>query len=87
MRGAGAFWAVELVKDRQTRERLAPLGQVAPVMGRMMAEAKDRGLLLFMAENRFHLCPPLNISDEDLRFGLDVLDQVLTLADEEVAAG
>lgn len=87
VRGAGAFWAVELVKDRQTRERLAPLGQVAPVMGRMMAEAKDRGLLLFMAENRFHLCPPLNISDEDLRFGLDVLDQVLTLADEEVAAG
>ena len=56
-------------------------------MGRMMAEAKDRGLLLFMAENRFHLCPPLNISDEDLRFGLDVLDQVLALADEEVAAG
>lgn len=53
----------------------------------MMAEAKDRGLLLFMAENRFHLCPPLNISDEDLRFGLDVLDQVLALADEEVAAG
>ena len=80
VRGAGAFWAVELVKDRQTRERLAPLGQVAPVMGRMMAEAKDRGLLLFMAENRFHLCPPLNISDEDLRFGLDVLDQVLALA-------
>ncbi|WP_261624574.1 aspartate aminotransferase family protein [Nesterenkonia marinintestina] len=87
VRGAGAFWAVELVKDQETRERLAPMGQAAPVMGRMMAEAKSRGLLMFTAENRFHLCPPLNISDDDLRFGLDVLDEVLRLADEEVAGG
>jgi taurine--2-oxoglutarate transaminase len=32
VRGTGAFWAIELVKDRQTREPLAPYGASSPEM-------------------------------------------------------
>lgn len=84
VRGVGMFWAVELVKDKQTREPLAPYGQTAPVMNEMIAAAKRRGLLPFMNMNRFHICPPLSITAEELSFGLDVLDEVLNLADDYV---
>ncbi|GGE60559.1 aspartate aminotransferase family protein [Nesterenkonia cremea] len=87
VRGVGLFWAVELVRDQTTREPLAPYGQTAPVMNQMVAEAKRRGVLPFMNMNRFHICPPLSVTAEELEFGLDVLDEVLTLADESVADG
>lgn len=87
VRGVGLFWAVELVRDQTTREPLAPYGQTAPVMNQMVAEAKRRGVLPFMNMNRFHICPPLSVTVEEMEFGLDVLDEVLTLADESVADG
>ncbi len=84
VRGLGAFWAIDLVKDRQTREPLAPYGQTPPVMGEMMAQCRRRGVLPFTNMNRLHVCPPLNTNDEDVLFGLDVLDDVLHLADHAV---
>ncbi|WP_191089964.1 aspartate aminotransferase family protein [Nesterenkonia ebinurensis] len=83
VRGVGVFWAIELVKDKATREPLAPYGQVPPCVPRMVAAAKDRGVLPWSAMNRVQICPPLNVSDEEMHFGLDVLDEVLAIADEE----
>lgn len=82
VRGIGAFWAIELVMDRETKEPLAPYGQTASVMKDIMAECRRRGAVPFMNMNRLHICPPLNITDEDLNFGLDVVDEALLLADE-----
>ena len=82
VRGAGAFWAIELVQDRETREPLAPYGQTATVMNDIMAECRRRGAVPFMNMNRLHICPPLNISEEDILFGLDAVDHALSLADE-----
>ena len=76
MRGLGAFWAVELVKDRTTKEPLD--------IGELVAECKKLGLLPFVAENRLHLTPPLNTPDEVVRQGLDILDQALEVADRAV---
>lgn len=84
VRGVGAFWAIELVQDRETREPIAPYGQTAPVMNEIMAECRLRGALPFMNMNRLHICPPLNISEEDVLFGLDVVDEALRLADDVV---
>lgn len=82
VRGLGAFWAIELVRDRETREPLAPYGQTPAVMGQIVAECKRNGMIPFLNMNRFHICPPLNTSEEDVLFGIDVLDQALSLADE-----
>ncbi|MGM0928342.1 MAG: aspartate aminotransferase family protein [Actinomycetota bacterium] len=81
VRGVGAFWAVELVKNRATREPLAPYGSSSPEMNEVIAACKSRGLLPFANFNRIHVVPPLNISAEDARTGLAILDEALKLAD------
>lgn len=84
IRGVGAFWAIELVADRASREPLAPYGQTPEVMGRVVAEATHRGVLPFTNMNRIHIAPPLNISTENVLAGLDALDVALAIADDEV---
>ena len=81
VRGLGAFWAVELVKDRTTKEPLAPYGGTSPAMTELMAEVKRLGLLPFQNFNRIHIAPPLNTPDDVLHQGLDILDQTLEVAD------
>lgn len=85
VRGTGVFWAIELVSDRETKEPLAPYGSSSPLMNELIAECKERGLLPFANFNRFHVVPPCSISAEDARFGLDILDEVLSIADTRVA--
>ena len=85
VRGLGVFWAIELVADQETREPLAPYGggQHAP-MNAVVAACKKLGLLPFANYNRIHVVPPLNISDEDARRGLAVIDEALAVADAAV---
>lgn len=84
VRGMGCFWAVELVKDRTTREPLAAYGGSSPEMNRVIAAMKSGGVLPFANFNRIHVVPPLNTPDADVRFGLEVLDEALSIADEYV---
>jgi len=81
VRGTGVFWAIELVKDRKTREPLAPYGGSSPEMNQLMAASKSRGLLPFANFNRIHVVPPCNTSVEDTQKGLAILDTVLDIAD------
>jgi len=86
VRGTGAFWAVELVKNPETREPLAPYGASSPEMNTLIAACKDRGLLPFANFNRIHVVPPLNVTDDQARTGLGILDDVLGIADSFVTA-
>ncbi|HQR26222.1 MAG TPA: aspartate aminotransferase family protein [Nocardioides sp.] len=81
VRGTGVFWAVELVRDRASREPLAPYGGTSEVMNATVAACKAEGLLPFVNYNRIHVVPPLTISDQDARRGLEILDHALTVAD------
>ena len=85
VRGAGVFWAIELVKDRSTREPLAAYGGTSPAMNDMLRACKEKGLLPFANFNRIHVVPPCNISAEDAFTGLAILDEVLDIADQAVA--
>ncbi|MGF9660359.1 aspartate aminotransferase family protein [Arthrobacter crystallopoietes] len=82
VRGVGAFWAIELVKNRQSREPLAAYGGSSPAMNELIGACKSRGLLPFANFNRIHVVPPLNISAEDARAGLAILDAALETADK-----
>ena len=77
VRGLGVFWAIELVKDRSTREPLAPYGGSSPAMGELMAACKKAGMIPFMNFNRIHICPPLNVSEAELNEGFAILDASL----------
>lgn len=84
VRGLGCFWAVELVRNRETREPMAVYGGSSPEMDELIARLKADGLLPFANFNRIHVTPPLNISDEDARRGLGILDEALELTDRHV---
>ena len=87
VRGMATFWAVELVKDRETRAPLVPYnasGEAAAPMAAFAAACKERGLWPFVHFNRTHVVPPCVISDDDAREGLAILDEALTVADSYV---
>lgn len=81
VRGTGVFWAVELVKDRRTREPLAPYGGSSPAMNAVIAACKSGGLLPFANFNRIHVVPPCTVSADEAREGLAILDTALAAAD------
>jgi taurine--2-oxoglutarate transaminase len=84
VRGLGAFWAVELVRDRATREPLVPFNATGPdaaPMGEFAAACKQRGLWPMIAGNRTHVVPPCTISADEVAEGIAVLDDALDVAD------
>ncbi|WP_223169146.1 MULTISPECIES: aspartate aminotransferase family protein [Microbacterium] len=87
VRGMGLFWAIELVKDRETREPLVPFnasGTDAAPVAAVAAACKRDGVWPFTHFNRVHVAPPLVIGEEDLVRGLDVIDRALSHADDHV---
>ncbi|AIY46144.2 Adenosylmethionine-8-amino-7-oxononanoate aminotransferase [Mycobacterium sp. VKM Ac-1817D] len=82
VRGAGVFWAVELVADQQTREPLAPYGGSSPAMAAVVGACKANGLLPFANYNRIHVVPPCNVTEAEAREGLAILDSALDVADQ-----
>ncbi|MFD8672673.1 aspartate aminotransferase family protein [Streptomyces seoulensis] len=90
VRGTGMFWALELVKDRETREPLVPYNASAATnapMAAFAAAAKKNGLWPFINMNRTHVVPPCNITEPELKEGLAALDAALTTADEFTTSG
>jgi taurine--2-oxoglutarate transaminase len=80
VRGTGAFWAVELVSDRETREPLAPYGGSSPEMSAVVRGCQERGMVPFSNFNRIHVVPPLTTTDDEAREGLAILDAALAAA-------
>jgi taurine--2-oxoglutarate transaminase len=50
----------------------------------LAAACKSAGLWPFTHFNRLHIAPPLVITEEELRRGLAIIDQALTVADAYV---
>jgi taurine--2-oxoglutarate transaminase len=80
VRGVGAFWALELVRDKATRQPLVPFNAAGDANAPMVAlggACRRRGLLPFVNGSRTHVVPPLTITDEEARYGLALLDEAL----------
>ncbi len=76
--GRGLFAVLELVKDRSTREPLAPWGQDAPGLRTLVDQGRERGVSFAVRGNLVLLSPPLVITALELDEGLHVLDSLLT---------
>jgi taurine--2-oxoglutarate transaminase len=88
VRGRGLFWALELVRDGETREPLVPFnatGADAAPMAAVAAACKAAGVWPFTHFNRVHIAPPLVIEEDELRRGLAAIDAALDVADRSVA--
>jgi len=89
VRGLGLFWALELVRDRETREPLVPFnasGPDAAPIAEVVAAARKAGLLVFSHFNRIQLAPPLVVGTDEIAHAIEVLDEVLALADARTTA-
>ncbi|HEX2893322.1 MAG TPA: aspartate aminotransferase family protein [Marmoricola sp.] len=89
VRGLGVFWAIELVRDRETREPLVPFnasGPAAAPMTEFAAACKAAGLWPFTHFNRTHVVPPCTTTPEEIREGIEILDQALEVADRYCTA-
>jgi taurine---2-oxoglutarate transaminase len=84
VRGLGVFWALDLVRDRATREPLVPYnaaGAANKPMADLAAACKERGLWPFVNMNRLHVVPPCTVSEAEAKEGLEILDEALAVAD------
>jgi len=84
VRSIGLFGIVELVKNRKTKEPLAPFNGNSPVMQKLTAALKERGLYTFVHWNTFFTNPPLSINERELREGFDIINEALAITDEAV---
>jgi taurine---2-oxoglutarate transaminase len=85
VRCIGLFSAIELVRDRQTKEPLAPFNGTSPEMSQLAAHLKSRYLYAFSRFNMLWICPPLIITKEELSQGLDIVEDGLALVDRALA--
>ena len=80
----GLFSVIELVKDKGTKEPMAPWNAKPREMG-VMAQVpgalRERGMYTFSRWNWIFAVPPLSINETELRDGLRILDEVLDITD------
>ena len=75
VRGVGAFFAVEFVKDKKTREPLVPWHGDGPgVMKTLYAELRKRGVISFGKFNCCMVAPPLTVTPDEIEEGVAALD-------------
>jgi taurine--2-oxoglutarate transaminase len=81
VRYKGLFSVIELVKDKTTREPLAPFNGASPEMGKLAAHLKSKHLYAFSRFNMLWVCPPLIINEQELAQGLEVIEEGLAIVE------
>ncbi len=86
VRHIGLFSMVELVRDKSTKEPLAPYGGTSAEMGALTAYFRSKHLYTYARFNQFFIAPPLVITEEELDYGLDIVDKALSVVDGALGA-
>ena len=91
VRGMGLFAAVELVRDRATKEPFnTEDDKIAgkPLVADMVAQAMmKQGVYCISWVSHLVIAPPLIVRRDELDRGLEALDAALKVADEQVSSG
>jgi taurine--2-oxoglutarate transaminase len=82
VRNIGLFGILELVKDRKTKEPMAPWNGSSPEMAALKKFCLDNGLFLYTHWHTILIIPPLIITEAQLQEGMDVLDKALEITDK-----
>jgi len=84
-RNTGLLGCLELVKNRETKEPLAPYNAKPDemiVMNKVAAKIKELGMYTFVRWNYVFIAPPLCVTKEQIDEGLSIISQALRIADE-----
>lgn len=84
-RNTGLLGCIELVKNRKTKEPMAPWN-AAPnemeIMNKVAAKINELGMYTFVRWNWIFIAPPLTINKEQIDEGLDIISKAISIADE-----
>lgn len=82
VRYIGLFSAIELVKDKATKEPLVEYGKDPEgIMGKIIGKLKAKGFMCYSHENMILISPPLIITTEQVKEEMIKVDEVLDEVD------
>jgi taurine--2-oxoglutarate transaminase len=87
VRNIGLFGIIELVRNRETMEPMAPFNGTSDEMVALGRRFREEGLYTLVRWNYFFTNPPLTISEEEMAEGFAIIDRALEITDAAVAAG
>ncbi len=84
VRNIGLFGCIELVKNRKTREPMAPYTGGGAEMTRLTTYLKDNGVYNFVWRNMLHTNPPLTATESELKEVFEIINKALEITDQAV---
>jgi len=84
VRSIGLFGVLELVRNRKTKEPMAPFNATSPEMQKLGGYLREQGMYAFINWNNLFTNPPLCITEEQLRDAFKVIDSALAITDAAV---
>lgn len=89
VRGIGLFWAVEIVKNRQTKEPFNTytdkISGVPLLVDKVSADMMKNGVFIQSWVSHFVIAPPLIVTKDEIDLGVKALDAALAIADEAMS--
>lgn len=86
-RNTGLLGCIELVKNRVTKEPMAPFNAKPDemvVMNKVAAKIKELGMYTFVRWGYIFIAPPLCVTKEQIDEGLAIISEAIAIADEYV---
>lgn len=86
-RNTGLFGCLELVKNRDTKEPMAPWNATPAqmdIMNQVAAKIRELGMYTFVRWSYIFICPPLTITKEKIDEGLAIISEAISIADRHV---
>lgn len=86
-RTTGLLGCIELVKNRKTKEPMAPFNakpEEMVIMNKVAAKIKELGMYTFVRWSYIFIAPPLCVTKEQIDEGLAIISEAIKIADGEV---
>lgn len=86
-RNTGLLGCIELVKNRNTKEPMAPFNAKPDemvVMNKVAAKIKELGMYTFVRWNYIFVAPPLIVTKDQIDEGLAIISEAIKIADAHV---
>jgi taurine---2-oxoglutarate transaminase len=85
VRSIGLFGIIELIRNRKTRQPMAPFNGTSDEMAALARFFREQGLYTFVRWNTFFTNPPLCINEQQLREAFAIIDRGLEITDKVVS--
>jgi taurine---2-oxoglutarate transaminase len=84
VRSIGLFGIVELIRNRKTKQPMAPFNGTSEEMAALGKFFRENGLYTLVRWNTFYTNPPLCINEQQLREAFAIIDKGLEITDRAV---